>query len=189
MCVDGRVVLLVRHALPFRPEPGGLDDHHRGLTTDGRRQAEDLAGELPRPALIVSSPYLRAVRTVEPLARAYGMAVRVEHELREWDSGLGATPDFARHYARSWDEPGMARPGGESLDQLSIRATDALDRLTAPISGGVVVVGSHGTFIARALVGFGIGGVDWPFAAAMPMPAVYRLRIADSGVVADGPGL
>ena len=181
--MDG-TILLVRHAVPHVPEAGGPDDHHRDLTEDGRRQAEALAAMLPRPARIVSSPYLRAVRTVEPLARAYGMDVETDHELREWESGLEPTPDFARHYAASWADPAMARPGGESLQQLSARATAALGGL-----GGVVVVGSHGTFIARALVGFGVRGVDWPFAAAMPMPAVYELRFTRSGVVATGPGL
>jgi 2,3-bisphosphoglycerate-dependent phosphoglycerate mutase len=187
--VGGWAVFLVRHAVPFSPVVGGPDDLRRGLTGVGFRQAEDLAGELPEPDLVVSSPYLRAVQTVEPLARSYGLTVQVRYELREWDSGLEVTPDFARHYARSWDEPSGARPGGESLDQLSIRATDAVRRLTPPAGGGIVVIGSHGTFIARALSGFGVAGIDWPFAATMPMPAVYRLSITGSGVIADGPGL
>lgn len=188
--MGGRVVLLVRHAVPYPPVAGGPDDYERGLTSQGSKQAEDLIGVLPRPDLIVSSPYLRAVRTVEPLGRLYGLPVRVDRELREWDSGLAATPDFARHYSRSWDEPGMVRGNGESLEQVSIRATTALRRITAPIDRGVVVVGSHGTFVARALAGFGVPGIDWPFASVMPMPAVYRLWIPDSGVVvADGPGL
>jgi 2,3-bisphosphoglycerate-dependent phosphoglycerate mutase len=187
--VRGRVVMLVRHAVPFSPEADGPGDDERGLASEGRGQAEGLAGELPRPALVVSSPYLRAVQTVEPLARAHGLPVRVDRELREWDDGLGYTPDYAHHYARSWDEPGVARPGGESLEQVSIRATTALRRIAASVDGGVVV-GSHGTFVARALVGFGVTGINWPFLAAMPMPAVYRLQITDFGVLAaDGPGL
>ncbi|MGB3439159.1 MAG: hypothetical protein WBA97_10450 [Actinophytocola sp.] len=50
-------------------------------------------------------------------------------------------------------------------------------------------MGSHGTFIARALIGFGLTGVDWPFSHAMPMPAIYRLHLTDGATHAAGPGL
>jgi len=77
----------------------------------------------------------------------------------------------------------VSRPGGESLAQLTERATSALaDQHT----GATVVVGSHGTFVARALVGFGVAGVDWEFSRAMPMPAVYRLRFTTTGVAVSG---
>jgi hypothetical protein len=44
-------------------------------------------------------------------------------------------------------------------------------------------------FVARALVGFGRGEVDWPFCRAMPMPAVYRLHFGRRRVGVSGPGL
>jgi 2,3-bisphosphoglycerate-dependent phosphoglycerate mutase len=183
--------VLVRHARPFIPRPGGPDDYHRPLTRAGRLQAEALVEVLavPRPLLVASSPYRRAVETVTPLARALGLPVRTDHRLREWDSGLGPTPDYARHYAASWADPGSARPGGESLRRLSERSTSILASLASAHPDGTVVVGSHGTFVARALVGFGLAGVDWRFASAMPMPAVYRVRFTDDGVRATGPGL
>ncbi|MGK8467869.1 histidine phosphatase family protein [Nocardia cyriacigeorgica] len=109
--------------------------------------------------------------------------------MREWDSGIPPAPDYARWYARSWAEPGMARPGGESLRQLSSRAVSALSRW-ADGACGPLLVGSHATFIAAALAGYGIAGIGWPFVRAMPMPAIYRLEFGSSGaVVVAGPGL
>ncbi|HEX4222131.1 MAG TPA: histidine phosphatase family protein [Pseudonocardiaceae bacterium] len=60
------------------------------MTEAGIAQAELLVDDLAQtePSLIASSPYLRAVQTVEPTARAVGMPVHTEHDLREWDSGL-----------------------------------------------------------------------------------------------------
>jgi 2,3-bisphosphoglycerate-dependent phosphoglycerate mutase len=184
-------LVLVRHARSVVPRPGGPGDHHRPLAPEGRLQAEALVEELAasRPVLIASSPYRRAVETVAPLARALGLPVRTWRTLREWDSGLEPSADYARHYAASWADPGWARPGGESLRQLSERSTAILAALAVAHPDGTVIVGSHGTFVARALVGFGVAGVDWPFASAMPMPAVYRLRFAGDGVRATGPGL
>jgi 2,3-bisphosphoglycerate-dependent phosphoglycerate mutase len=169
---------------------GGPDQFHRGLTAEGLRQAEQLVAELVdlAPAVIVSSPYLRAVQTVEPTARAVGLPVRTIMALREWDSGLGPRPDFAVHYAASWDDPQAARPGGESLAQLSTRAMTALAALLAQHRDATVMIGSHGMFIARALVGLGIA-VDWAFCRAMPMPAVYQLRFDHGQLHASGPGL
>lgn len=177
-------VILVRHAESVHPTPGGPDDYHRPLSGTGLAQAARLVDELAavRPDLVAASPYLRAVQTIEPFARALGLPVHTDVELREWDSGLEPTPDYARHYADSWADPDFARPGGESLRQLTVRATAALRDLAE--NRGTVVIGNHGTFISRALVGFGVA-VDWAFSRAMPMPAVYR--VTDDEIT--GPGL
>lgn len=117
------------------------------------------------------------------------MSVHLHHELREWDSGLEPTPDYARHYAESWATPNVARAGGESLDRLTVRAVGILTSLAEQHPDGTVIVGSHGTFISRALVGFGVTTVDWAYSRAMPSPAIYRIRFGARGVRARGPGL
>lgn len=81
-------VLLVRHAAAGRRRPGA-QDHLRPLSERGRRQADALVGLLApyRPARIVSSPSLRCVETVLPLAAHLGLAVEESAELAE---GRGA---------------------------------------------------------------------------------------------------
>jgi 2,3-bisphosphoglycerate-dependent phosphoglycerate mutase len=56
------------------------------LTKAGIVQAERLVEDLAqvKPSLIASSPYLRAIQTVEPTAQAVGMPVQTHHDLREW---------------------------------------------------------------------------------------------------------
>jgi 2,3-bisphosphoglycerate-dependent phosphoglycerate mutase len=163
------------------PYPGGPDDYHRPLTETGLAQASRLVEELAaiKPDLIAASPYLRAVQTIQPLADALGMPVHTDHALREWDSGIPPTPDYVRYYEESWADPDFARPGAESLNQLTQRAVSILRTFT-----GTVVIGSHGTFVSRALAGLGVP-VDWPFSNAMPTPAIYR--VAGTGIT--GPGL
>lgn len=182
------MLVLVRHAHPHLPAPDGPDDLHRGLTPEGEAEAAALAESLAAtaPVRVVSSPYLRAVQTVRPLAAVLGLTVETDHDLREWASGIDPRPDYARFYAESWADPDRIRPGGESLADLSARAVDAL---TALAGDRTVVVGSHGTFVARALVGFGLTGLGWEFCRRMPMPAVYRLCLGPGRVVARGPGL
>jgi 2,3-bisphosphoglycerate-dependent phosphoglycerate mutase len=167
-------IILVRHAAPVLPMDWP-DQSTRPLTADGVAAAASLAPRLVSlaPAAVVSSPYRRAIQTVAPAASLLGLPVDPDFSLREWDSGYVPTPDYQRLDAESWADPTFARADGESLSQLSTRAVAALSRLTVD-----TVVGSHGTFIARALAGFGMS-VDLDFVRAMPMPAVFVLTMSD----------
>jgi 2,3-bisphosphoglycerate-dependent phosphoglycerate mutase len=172
-------IVLVRHARSVLPAADGPDEFTRPLTPDGLRQALGLVAALsePRPAAVWSSPYLRAIQTVQPAADALGLPVSTLGELREWDDGLPWTDEWEPHYAASWADPFHARPGGESLEQLGVRAVDAVRGLVRQHPGQVVLAAGHGTFISRALAGFGVP-MDWAAARRMPMPAIYRLRFA-----------
>lgn len=175
-------IVLVRHALSVQPTADGPDELTRPLTPAGLRQARDLVGALvePRPVAVWSSPYRRAVQTVRPTAQALGLSVRPCWNLREWEDGLPYTTDWEPHYERSWADPSFARPDGESLDQVAVRAVAAVRALATAHPGRRVVAATHSTFVTRALCGFGVV-VDWAFERRMPMPAAYRFRFADPG--------
>lgn len=77
--------ILLRHASAGDSSTWEGDDRLRPLDAKGRRQADELAELLPRFELrrIVSSPYVRCVETVEPLAAALGMEVETDDRLAE----------------------------------------------------------------------------------------------------------
>ena len=68
-------LILIRHA---EAEPGfGKSDADRELTEHGHQQAARLAEAIHRhfkPAVVVSSPYIRAVQTAGPLAAGQSLA-------------------------------------------------------------------------------------------------------------------
>jgi 8-oxo-(d)GTP phosphatase len=78
-------LLLIRHALAGDSSQWEGDDRTRPLDVRGRRQATSLVVLLADFELdrIVSSPYLRCVESIEPLASARGL--EIEH-----DEALGA---------------------------------------------------------------------------------------------------
>lgn len=79
-------LLLIRHALPVRVDPGdGPADPE--LAELGRRQAEALAEWLRDEHLhaIYTSPLRRAVETAAPLAAATGLGPIVDEDLAEFD--------------------------------------------------------------------------------------------------------
>lgn len=89
----------------------------------------------------------------------------------------------------SWEHPDHRYEEGESHDELERRAADAVRSIAGQGSARAIVIGSHGTWISRALHGLG-QLVDADFWFAMPMPALYEVTL-DGGTVQSirGPGL
>jgi 8-oxo-(d)GTP phosphatase len=82
------LVLLVRHAKAGDRDEWVGDDRQRPLDRRGRRQAEALVTPLAGYAIarILSSPYVRCVETVEPLAARLGLPIEPEDALAEGES-------------------------------------------------------------------------------------------------------
>ncbi|HEV7680036.1 MAG TPA: phosphoglycerate mutase family protein [Candidatus Dormibacteraeota bacterium] len=83
--MSGRTAYLVRHAHAGDRSSWPGDDSRRPLSEKGWRQAHGIA-ELLRDAplrRVLSSPAVRCVQTVEPLATAHGLHVEIEPSLRE----------------------------------------------------------------------------------------------------------
>ena len=143
-------LLLVRHGESegnrerrFTPHPG------IPLTPAGRAQVEAAARWIAAryvPRAIVSSPFSRARETADILGAGLHLAVTVEPDLRERSYGVFAgqpydTPRQGYDPAAYW---AWRPPGGESLEEVLVRAGAVLDRFAR--AGGVddVVVVSHG---------------------------------------------
>jgi 8-oxo-dGTP diphosphatase len=78
-------IYLVRHAKAGERRTWELDDAERPLSAAGWKQAERVAGRLAKKATgdLVSSPYVRCVQTLEPLAQQLGRSVIVDDRLSE----------------------------------------------------------------------------------------------------------
>lgn len=96
--VSGVPLFLVRHAVAgVRDNTDPLDDQ-RPLDEIGRQQAQSIATDWNEPVeAIYSSPALRCIQTVEPLAERLGLPVTVAPELFE-----GATPARSIGFLRSF---------------------------------------------------------------------------------------
>ena len=94
---------VVRHAKAGSRSHWTGDDSKRPLSKKGQKQAEDLVSLLAefKIAAIFSSPYLRCMQTIEPLARELGLRVAAAPELAE---GQGV-----RGLYRFFDDPKLDR--------------------------------------------------------------------------------
>lgn len=144
-------LLLVRHALPLRSEPGQGSDPD--LSPDGLAQAERLPAALSRfpVSRLVSSPQRRAIQTAGPLSKALGLPVDVDERLAEYDRDMS-------HYVPIED---IAKENPEELARLasghlpsSVDETAFLARIAAAVQD-LVTTGSHDETVAV----FSHGGV------------------------------
>jgi 2,3-bisphosphoglycerate-dependent phosphoglycerate mutase len=173
-------LLLVRHAAAVAPGTAGWAsrDDERPLTDQGSRAAQELADELEAFVITAaySSPYTRALQTIEPITRRRQLDIQVLPDLRERQLTDGQRDDWYDHLARSWSDPDYALPGTESGRAAQRRAMGVLDLLRVRhADGGRLLVSSHGNLISLILQSLE-PGVDLAFHLGMPNPAIYHLE-------------
>ena len=118
---------LVRHAEAGDRHAWPDADELRPLTEEGRRQAEALVVLLADAEIdrLVSSPYVRCVQTLEPLAAARGLKVETSPVLAEGAGGRGAVELL------STDEAFVACSHGDVIEE----ALDLLAEAGVPLEG------------------------------------------------------
>jgi broad specificity phosphatase PhoE len=153
-------VWLIRHgestanagAVTFTPKSVPLTD--RGLA-----QASAMAEVVPRPDLIIVSPFMRSQQTAAPLRAKYSDVPFEEWPIQEFTylspgrcqntSFEDRKPLVAEYWARN-DADYCDGPGAESFANLLLRAADFIKRLTES-DHGFIVAFSHGQFL-RAVI-------------------------------------
>jgi probable phosphoglycerate mutase len=145
-------LLLVRHALPLRSEPGQGSDPD--LSPEGVEQAARLPEALSRFPItrLVSSPQVRAVQTGQPVADKLGLPIEVDERLAEYDRDLPQYIPIEQIAAENPQE--LQRlidghlPSGVDEDAFLARVTAAVDDLVATTDhDDTVAVFSHGGVI------------------------------------------
>lgn len=169
-------VLLIRHAEPVAPGTSEFDEYTRPLSERGFRDSHRLSDihASTRIDAAYSSPYLRARQTIEPIARARGLAIETIDDLRERMLSPAELPDWRAHLKRAWEDFDYAPPGGETGRDAQARIVRVLDTIAARHSTGIVILASHGNLIALALNAF-MPNVDYAFWESIPMPAVFTM--------------
>jgi phosphohistidine phosphatase SixA len=120
-------VYLVRHAKAGDREAWTEPDELRPLTKKGRRQAEALVGSFRglELARVVSSPYVRCVQTVRPLALDRGLPVELSGALVE-----GARTDQAMELLRAMaSEPSVLCSHGDVIPALVLSLAESGTKL------------------------------------------------------------
>ena len=170
---------LIRHAhADWEP------DENRPLSARGKRDAIRVAEVLSAYPVtkIYSSPYRRALQTVEPLAIRLDIPVQIVPELCERNLGRALLGDFDSAVQATWRDPNFSHPGGETNAAAQERGISVVNKLQVEYPGVEIVLSTHGNLMALVMQYFD-PEIDFTFWRSLTMPDVYKLEILPDGMI------
>ena len=153
------------------------DEINRPLSDKGLESLEKLDFLADKPiTAIYSSPYQRAIQTVEPLAQSLKLAIQTDKRLieRKLSSQAIADQDFEEAFMQLWSRPTLSLAGGESNQQAQQRALTFLHELESKHQNEEIILSSHGNLICILLSACDLS-IDYNFWHNLSMPDVLVL--------------
>ncbi|MHC2834059.1 broad specificity phosphatase PhoE [Bacillus sp. F9_6S_D1_P_5] len=108
------IIYFVRHAHSTYTK----DERERPLSEKGHCDAENVTRVLKDKHIdvVTSSPYKRAIQTVQGIANTYNISIQIEEDLRERLLSTEPVQDFDDAMEKVWGDWNYAYEGGESND-------------------------------------------------------------------------
>ncbi|GIP27170.1 phosphoglycerate mutase [Paenibacillus sp. J23TS9] len=175
------VIYMVRHA-ESKYIPGM--EEARGLSEKGMKDALFVRDILRTEDIdaFFSSPYQRAIQTVEPSAREAGGDIILIEDLKERTL---AGEDFhvpEGHFfsckKQLYDDFHFTIPGGESSSEAQYRGSQVILKLLEEHRGKKIAIGTHGD-IMTLIMNYFNREYDFEFWRSTSMPDVYKLAFED----------
>ncbi len=143
-------VYFIRHA---EPNYDNHDDMTRELSEKGLKD-RTLVTEFLRDKQIdavLSSPFKRAVDTVQDFAEKHGFEIEVVEDFRERRIDNCWLEDFKGFCKKQWEDFNYKLSDGECLQEVQTRNITALKDVLKRYEGKNLVVGSHGTALSTII--------------------------------------
>jgi len=122
------------------------------LTELGHKDAIKLANFLKDEGIeaIVSSPYIRAIGTAQPLADNLGLSIQTDERFSERVLSSENLPDWMKGLMATFDNLDLKYVGGESSSEAMARAITGLNEHLASDFQRIAVV-THGNLLSLIL--------------------------------------
>ena len=173
--VGTRRLILIRHCEASGQPPDAA------LTAEGIEQAERLKDFLADQPIdhVVSSAFVRARQTAQPLALSKGLDVNVDTRLNERILSTAPLDNWRELLRHSFADPDLRGPGGESAREALERAWAASTELLQSRCELPAIV-THGNLMSLALnsIDESFGYEGW---VNLTNPDVYLVEVADKG--------
>lgn len=170
-----KTIYLVRHCSATGQEPGAL------LTDAGEEQARQLAEFFQDKGIthITSSPFTRAIKSIEPAADNLGLGIEIEDRLAERVLSTADLPDWMERLKESFQDLDMKLSGGESGMEATERGMAAL----ASAADRTILV-THGNLLGLMLknIDESYGYEEWK---NFSNPDIYQVEIEGTAFQAN----
>ncbi|HDX9654481.1 TPA: histidine phosphatase family protein [Bacillus wiedmannii] len=165
-------IYFVRHAHSIYTK----DERVRPLSEKGHLDVENVTRLLKDKHIdvVISSPYKRAIQTVQGIANTYNISIQIEEDLRERLLSKEPVTDFNDAVQKVWEDWDFAHEGGESNDVAQRRAVICMQNILKKYENKNIVIGTHGNIMVL-LMNYFDSKYDFQFWKTLHMPDVYKL--------------
>ncbi|PGV68131.1 histidine phosphatase family protein [Bacillus cereus] len=165
-------VYFVRHAHSTYTK----EERERPLSEKGHCDAENVTRLLKDKHIdaVISSPYKRAIQTVQGIANTCNLSIQLEEDLRERLLSKEPVTDFNDAIQKVWEDWTFAYEGGESSNIAQRRAVICMQNILGKYKGKNIVIGTHGNIMVL-LMNYFDPKYDFQFWKTLHMPDVYKL--------------
>lgn len=175
-----RNIYFVRHSLrDFTIR----DDRNVPLTSDGKNLARKLVPFFLDKNIekVYTSPYLRAVQTIEPVASQLNIEPVLFEDLRERNVGKWVE-NFSEFSRNQWNDFDFKLENGESLNEVKKRMMTTYNDILREQDSNVIISG-HGTSLAILFHEITEGKFGFREFNEMKMPDIYCVSFNDNRIV------
>ncbi|MEC5236525.1 histidine phosphatase family protein [Bacillus mycoides] len=165
-------IYFVRHAHSTYTK----EERERPLSDKGHIDADNVIHLLKEEHIdvVISSPYKRAIQTVQGIANTYNLSIQLEEDLRERLLSKEPVTDFNDAIQKVWEDWTFAYEGGESNDVAQRRAVLCMQSILKKYKGKNIVIGTHGNIMVL-LMNYFDSKYGFQFWKTLHMPDVYKL--------------
>ncbi|MGN5648515.1 histidine phosphatase family protein [Bacillus sp. Brlt_9] len=165
-------IYFVRHAHSTYTK----EERERPLSEKGHLDAENVTHLLKDKHIdvVISSPYKRAIQTVQGIANTYHVSIEIEEDLKERLLSSEPVVDFNDAMENVWGDWSFAYEGGESNDVAQRRAVICMQNILKKYKGKNIAIGTHGNIMVL-LMNYFDSKYDLQFWKNLHMPDVYKI--------------
>ena len=173
-------IYFVRHAHSTYTK----EERERPLSEKGQLDAENVTHLLKDRHIdvVISSPYKRAIQTVQGIANTYDVSIQIEEDLRERLLSSESVTDFNDAVQKVWEDWDFAHEGGESNDVAQRRAVICMQNILKKYEDQNIVIGTHGNIMVL-LMNYFDSKYDFRFWKTIRMPDIFKLNFHNEDLV------
>lgn len=146
------------------------------LTEQGFKQALDLSNFFSEIQVdrIITSPYERAIQSIQPLAKQLNIEVEIDGKLTERVLSTKDISDWKDKLRTTFEDVELKFEGGESSQEAKARIVDVVEKIFNDVSENTIIV-THGNIMSLLLNNYNksFGFDDWQ---GLTNPDIYVLR-------------
>lgn len=124
--------------------------------------------------IVISSPYRRAIQTVQGIANFIDKEIEIANDFRERKLSSEPIEDFPAAITKVWEDPQFAWDGGESNNIAQKRGVDITYHILEKYKGKNIAVGTHGNIMVL-IMNYFHKKYDFTFWQDLHMPDIYKL--------------